>query len=317
VTPQERAAWEKVQRRATAMQPELAAAIFRAFAIVRSALVIAAMERYIERGDADALVRELLTAELLERALQPLRERIRQRLARDVTYFAADLPRGGRVDGQLTIAFDYLNPRVVDAVRSLETKVMTTLQDDVRETVRAFVDAGITEGKSAAAIARAIKPTLGLAPNQELAVRNFEKALRGEGRNPLDFKLRDRRFDGTVKKGALTEQQIETQVAAYRRKMEAFHANTVARTTALDASKLGQRLSWEDAAAKGIVDRGRLQKTWVGVMDDRERETHRKMEGVTVGFDEYFVLPDGQQQMIPGETEYNCRCVLRYRQRSA
>jgi hypothetical protein len=146
-------------------------------------------------------------------------------------------------------------------------------------------------------------------------VRTFEKALRGEGRNPLDYKLRDRRFDGTIRKGTITEAQIETQVAAYRRKMEAFHANTVARTTALDSTKLAQRLSWEDAIEQGLVDRHRMTKTWVGVLDDRERETHRQMEAVTVGFDEEFVLPDGKRQMIPGENEYNCRCIARYAQR--
>ncbi len=317
MTPQERAAWDKVQRRANAMQPEIAAAIFRAFAILRAALTVAELQRYVERRDPEALVRDLLTLELMDRALLPLRERLRQQLDRQVKYFAADLPRGGKVDGVLSISFDYLNPRVIDAVRELETKAITTLRDDVRETVRAFVENGLRDGKGAAAIARDIRPTLGLAPNQEAAVRNFEKALRGEGRNPLGFKLRDRRFDGSIRKGELTEAQIETQVAAYRRKMEAFHANTIARTTALDSTKLAQRLSWDDAIEKGIVDRHHMTKTWVGVLDDRERDTHRKMEGVTVAFDEEFVLPDGQRQQVPGETEYNCRCIARYVQRRA
>jgi hypothetical protein len=96
--------------------------------------------------------------------------------------------------------------------------------------------------------------------------------------------------------------------------MIAFNAETNARTAALDSQKLAQRLSVEDAITKGILDRDRMQKTWVGVLDDRERETHVQMEGVTVGFDEDYVLPDGQVQQIPGDTEYNCRCISRYTQ---
>jgi hypothetical protein len=90
-------------------------------------------------------------------------------------------------------------------------------------------------------------------------------------------------------------------IDAMRRKTLAFQTETVARTAALDAQKLAQRLSWEDAIAKGIVERDELEKTWVGVMDDRERATHVAMEKVTVGFDEPFVLPDGKRQQIPGD----------------
>ncbi|MBA3844530.1 MAG: hypothetical protein H0X39_18260 [Actinobacteria bacterium] len=310
MTPAERVLWERAQRRAIGMQPALSAAIFRAFALVRATLTVAALERYVDTGDADALVRDLFTTELLDRATQPFRTRLRQQIERQVTYFAADVPKGGRVGGQLVVAFDYLNPRVIDAVRQLETRVITTLSGDVRETVRAFVENGLRDGKGTAAIARQIKGVLGLAPSQAEAVRNFERALRGEGKNPLGYKLRDKRYDGTIKKGALTEQQITTQVAAYQRKMEAFHANTVARTAALDATKLGQRLAWEDAAERGLVDRRRLQKTWVGVKDDRERVEHLAMEGETAPFDEPF----SNGQMIPGDDEYNCRCVARYSQ---
>ena len=82
-----------------------------------------------------------------------------------------------------------------------------------------------------------------------------------------------------------------------------------ARTAALDAVKLGQRMAYEDAFAKGIVDRANVTKTWKGVLDDRERETHRQMEGVTVPFDAYYQTPDGLSEMEPGDQEWNCRCV--------
>jgi hypothetical protein len=210
----------------------------------------------------------------------------------------------------LAISFDYLNPRVIDAVRALESKVMTTLQGDIRETVRAYVENGIRKGLGPRAIATPLRSVIGLAPNQETAVRNFERALRGEpgAANPLGYKLRDRRFDGTVKKGGLTDAQVTTQVAAYRKKMVAFNATTNARTATLDAMKLGQHLAWQDAIDRGIVDRYRLKKKWIGVMDSRERPEHVEMEGETVPFlDEY-----SNGEVIPGESTYNCRCIARY-----
>jgi hypothetical protein len=87
----------------------------------------------------------------------------------------------------------------------------------------------------------------------------------------------------------------------------------VSGTAAKDAQRLANRLSWENLVEQGGVDRNALTKTWRGIMDTRERETHRKMEGVTVGFDQPWILPDGQQQMIPGSGDYNCRCIAIYR----
>jgi uncharacterized protein with gpF-like domain len=59
------------------------------------------------------------------------------------------------------------------------------------------------------------------------------------------------------------------------------------------------------------VDRALLVKTWRGVKDLRERPSHLAMEGQTVGFDESF--SNGQE--IPGDDEYNCRCVAIYREK--
>lgn len=307
MTPAARALWERAQKRAQGMQPEIAAAVLRAFAILRDSLTEAQLTRLIESGDIDRLFREALSNDVMDRAVLPLRQRIRQGLEKNVLYFARDLPKAGKVDGVLTVAFDWLNPRVVDAVRGLETKVVTTLQADVRETVRAYVENGLRDGVNPRTVARSLRSVIGLAPNQETAVRNFEAALRSGTRKALTYQLRDRRFDGTVKKGALSEAQITTQVAAYRKRMVAFNANTNARTAALDAMKLGQRLSWQDAIDKGIVEADRLMKEWITVLDGRERPEHNAQNGDTVPFNEPF----SNGEITPGESTYNCRCVAR------
>jgi hypothetical protein len=158
-----------------------------------------------------------------------------------------------------------------------------------------------------------LRDVIGLSPHQETIVANYERALRGEGRNPLQYELRDKRYDGSIKKGTLTESQIEKQVSAYRSRLLSHNAQTHAKTAMLDSQKLAQRLSWESAVEQGIVDGDRLFKVWVGIMDERERETHREMEGDTVRWNAPF--RNGQQ--IPGDTEWNCRCIARYIQRRA
>lgn len=314
MTPSERKLWDRVQRRAKDFAPLVSEAILRAFRLIAEQMTEAEIVRAIQFGRVDALFEEAQARAARQLAYQQVREAIRRGLVQGVPYYARDLPGAGRINGQLVVSFDVLNPRMVDAVRELETRVITTLDESIRDTVKAFVENGLRDGVNPRTVARQLRQVIGLAPNQETAVRNFERALRGENPNasPLDYQLRDRRFDPTLRKGApLSEEQIDRMVTAYRKRLIAFNAETNARTAALDAQKLAQRLSWEDAIAKGIVIRDRMRKTWVGVLDDRERATHVQMEGVTVGFDDVFVLPDGKRELIPGDGEFNCRCIAR------
>lgn len=60
-----------------------------------------------------------------------------------------------------------------------------------------------------------------------------------------------------------------------------------------------------------------VYKTWVTMNDDRVRDTHFYLEGVTVPFDARFYTYDGDSALYPGGFEYpqnvvNCRCRLKY-----
>lgn len=60
---------------------------------------------------------------------------------------------------------------------------------------------------------------------------------------------------------------------------------------------------------------GALQKQWLATLDDRVRDDHAEMDGVTVAWAEPFVLPDGSECDFPGdpnlppEQAINCRCT--------
>ena len=73
----------------------------------------------------------------------------------------------------------------------------------------------------------------------------------------------------------------------------------IANTSALDTAKRA----------------GAKNKTWLTMADDRVREQHEWLEGVTVGIDDDFITPDGDRASAPGlfsmaENNVNCRCEL-------
>lgn len=58
-----------------------------------------------------------------------------------------------------------------------------------------------------------------------------------------------------------------------------------------------------------------VNKRWVTMMDDRVRDTHSYLEGMTVPFDAEFWTYDGDHASAPGmfmlpENNINCRCIV-------
>jgi hypothetical protein len=188
--------------------------------------------------------------------------------------------------------------------------------------VRAQVQAGLEAGLNPRRVARALD--IALAPNQAAAVTRFEAELVAGNRAALQRKLlthmardesgklirtptRDfKTLNAKLGKVPLSREQIDKMVARYRERMVAFNAESHARTAALDAQRLGQRLSIE-----GMYDPDKLYHTWHTVGDDRVRDEHADVDGQTVPWDQpYTVIVDGVavSEMYPGEMEYNCRC---------
>ena len=271
-------------------------------AALGSSLSLVALARAIETGTVAAFLNQaanqarqtaaLTVAPLqqtIEQAFAPLRAAIQQGVKKNVDYFTRYLPKAGKVNGTVVVQFDVLNPRIIDAVRELDTRIVKSLADDTRAGIMTAVEQGLRDGKHPRDIAKQIKASVGITPKQEQNAQKYEAKLRDAGN--------------------LTESQIEKRVAAYRKNAVQNNATVTARTAALDAMKLGQKLTWDDAIAKGIVDGDKLTKTWKGVLDERERPTHVAMQNQTVPYNS----PYSNGQMIPGDTEFNCRCISIYR----
>lgn len=70
-----------------------------------------------------------------------------------------------------------------------------------------------------------------------------------------------------------------------------------------------------ESALETAKKAGAKNKTWLTMLDDRVREDHDYLEGVTVGIDEDFYTWQGYHAPAPGmfgvpEEDINCRCEL-------
>lgn len=300
MSPADRRFWELAHRRVAGLNPDVVSALLRAFAILRESLTDAELQRAIDTGSVESLIRAAFSDQVMDRAFLPLRQRIRQTTERGFQYAVKDLPRGGKVNGTLAVAFDHLNPNIITALRDLDTDALDTLKEEQRATVKQAGEVAIQEGVGVKTFGRRIRDAVGLAPNQEQSVRNYEESLRTGDAEVLQRQLRDKRFDRTITKAldgdGLSEEQIARMTDAYRRRFIAHNANTHARTTTLQAYKAGQELTWKQAKENGVIPpNGRLMKTWIQIDRPTKRESHVPLHGETVSIDQ----PYSNGEMIP------------------
>lgn len=278
-------------------------------------------ETLAERIVSGVPLLDLLPARALDRAFVPFQQALRDGASRGFSVATGMLnPRtGSRAGGTLGISFNTLSPRVLGGIARMEDFILRTAKQEVRETVRAAVEAGLQAGKNPRDIARGIRDVVGLAPSHEQHVRNFRRkleAVRDGSREAFGNKLRDRRFDAAIKTAlkngkGLAPAVIDNMVAAYARRYTNWHAETVARTATLNAFRAGQQASIDSAIEMDLMTAQDVVKIWTTVGDDRVRDEHVAMEGEEVPFD----APFSNGLMIP--SEWNCRCIVLYEFRPA
>lgn len=295
------------------------------------------LAREIGETATEAAVRSLrvetiVTDAMLDRAFLEMRVSIRRQVEYGVRVNFGTLPSAtpgvplsaaasaaARTGG---ISLGVLNPRVREAVQTIEAWVLPNLRNTTRETVRRVIEDGILEGVNPRALVPRIKDTVGLAPSHVEHVANFRRRLESVHRQrdwPKAFQneLRNRRDDGKLwnalhKREPLSRAEVERMTAAYRDRYKRWHAETIARTTSLNAQRSARDAATRSAVDAGLMPAGRITKRWVTNIDGREREAHEEMNGVIVRLDEPFIVPGVGAQMLPGESEYKCRCTVAY-----
>lgn len=226
----------------------------------------------------------------------------------------------GKVDS--LVRFDVQNEHAVAAAKTNQFEWVTGWTQEVRETVQQILVRGREKGTNPLDLARDIRDSIGLTPQQEAAVASYREALEQQDwSNALGRELSNGHSDRTIAAArdagrALTKAQIDTAVARYRDNMQTSRAETISRTESLRAIHEGQQEGFRQAIARGDVDADELIHEWHHALVGRfSRPDHVKMDGVQVQFGQDFELPDGVRMKFPGDPRggakhnANCRCT--------
>ena len=103
----------------------------------------------------------------------------------------------------------------------------------------------------------------------------------------------------------------------YRQRIEGYFKDgtpyDIARVIATDAHRI-----YNTGLFDGAKKAGASTKTWRTMSDDRVRDLHSYLEGVTIGIDDAFYTYNGESAQFPGqfgsaENDCNCRCWVTVR----
>jgi len=75
---------------------------------------------------------------------------------------------------------------------------------------------------------------------------------------------------------------------------------------------------WGNANYEEAKRQGKTTKIWHTMLDDRVRDPHQYLEGISVGIDEEFYTYNGDHALFPSqfgvaEEDCNCRCWVEYK----
>lgn len=317
LTPAQIAFLARARRRMLGMEPDVIAAILKAWRTIIEQLNETELAALIRSGSIEQVVASVANDELLDAAFAQVREQMRRNLVRSFNYARADTPKGGMVNGVLSVQFDYLSPHVVAAIQRMESVALSTLKADIRDTVRYAVELGIERGQAPRTIARGLRSVIGLAKNQAQYVANLRAELEsGQYSAALRRVLIDKRFN-LDKLASLSDaeraKRIDTIVSQYEKRWIAQNANVNAKAMTTVGYKQGQRLAWMDAQAKGAIPPGYvLTKQWWHLDAQPDpRPTHEALGRLApVPADQPYVNGD----MVAGESSpWNCKCLDIYR----
>lgn len=135
-----------------------------------------------------------------------------------------------------------------------------------------------------------------------------------EPKNKKDIVWNEKKITDTLTHGIMTGESIPNIARDIKKvtKMNREQAVRAARTMTTAAESAGRMEVYEEAEQMGI----QMQKTWVATLDDRTRDAHIELDGVSVDIDAPFensvgeIMYPGDPQCKDVENVYNCRCTM-------
>jgi SPP1 gp7 family putative phage head morphogenesis protein len=300
------------------MLPKARRAFLDAIQAIKDGVALREIANAIERGDAGQVIAILDVQGKLEAAangaglatgVRSLREVIQQTYAAGAAAAIRELPE--RIS--LELAFDLLNQRAVNFLRTYSFSLIREISQDTALAIRNVVLGAFQQGGHPYAQAREIRDLIGLTESQARAVDTFRRALESREadqiRQALERGLRDKRFDPTLRSalegGSMSQEQIDRMVSRYYERALAYRAETIARTETIRASMAGEHEAWRQAAEQGLLDTARTRRIWITAHDERVCPVCQPLNGVQVRLGEPFT---GGIDAPPAHPR--CRCSV-------
>ncbi len=302
---------------ASRFEPKIHAALLRAFEAIKSEITLTQIETALRTGGITA-VNNILNDLQIEGIIE-------KEILDDLN---ASIMASGRLIIPVGTVYVYnvFNPVTAEYIRNYELNLIRLIGSNTREAIRNSIEADIIAGNNPISTARTFRDTIGLTPKQELAVRNYKKALMDLDSKSLNRRLRDKRFDLTVAnairdKQKLSRSQIDNMVNRYRQRYVSYRAQTIARTESMRAVAVGEYTSGVQAVYDGAIERENIRRFWVYTKDKRTRNAHRLIPGLNpegVEVDQPFKTPLGpllypRDPNGSAENTIDCRCIVIYK----
>jgi len=224
------------------------------------------------------------------------------------------------LDHGIAVDFSAGHPRAVQAMTNRRLRLVNGFMRQTEDSIRQAMTRGVQEGLNPRATARLFRDSIGLTPRQEQYVANYEQQLRELDGRALNRKLRDGRFDRSVKRAIandkpLADKQISKMTERYRQRWIKFRAETIARTETLPAVHEGNREVYDQGLEQGQIAAEEIERTWHTAIDGRQRDSHDDLNDTTVGHEELYESGAGNLLAYPGdpsapdEDTVMCRCA--------
>lgn len=281
---------------------------------VKSPGVVSEIVALLQAGDTEAALQIVDTYVTRMGAVIP---RIFQDAAiAEAAVLAADL---ARIAPRVAIAFDPTDVAAADLMRRASLEFVREFTDKQREAVRQAVTRSMISGAGPTATARAFRDAIGLTAYQEGVVERYRVLLERGSSEALDRDLRDKRFDGTIRRSLrerkpLEPAQVDRMVERYRERMLKSRAETIATTEGTRVTSEARDEAFRQAAEASGLDLSLVDEIWNSTRDQRTRETHRAMNRQVRPFGVAFDSPSGAQLRYPGDPlapaaeVIRCRC---------
>lgn len=223
----------------------------------------------------------------------------------------------------INFVFNVAEPAVGEYAGQISARRVREVSEGVRQVVRGVVREEVMAGVNPRDTARRIRESVGLTVRQERAVSNFRRMLERGDPGALDRALRDKRFDGSIRRAIsgereLSQAQIDRMVARYREKYVKYRSEVIGRTEAIRALSGGGDAYMRGQVEAGLIEARQIIREWIPTRDGRTREAHiaiPRMNPEGVGLDEPFQSPLGPI-WFPGDpnsdpaNSIQCRCAV-------